>query len=240
MNVIITGSTGMVGQGVLLECIDDATVENILLINRNSIDMAHPKIKEILHQDFTDFKALQAVFKDFDACLPESLQMIASSLKAGLTLREALNVAAKNAPPLFAREMQEILKQNHFGIPLGEAMNSLRQKVNTSSVNISFGAMIICNRMGGKLPDMLNKIVALIEKRNKVERKLKSLTAQGRMQAYIVCAFPIIVYVGMYFFNRRWVDLLHNDLYGQIALGLAVVLEIIGIAMMAKIMKLDI
>ncbi|MDW7690844.1 NAD-dependent epimerase/dehydratase family protein [Flammeovirgaceae bacterium SG7u.111] len=68
MKVILTGSTGMVGKGVLLECIDDSTIEKILLINRNSIDISHPKIKEILHKDFTNFSNIKAVFKYYDAC----------------------------------------------------------------------------------------------------------------------------------------------------------------------------
>jgi len=68
MKVILTGSTGMVGKGVLLECMDDETVEEILLINRSPIDISHPKIKEILHQDFTNFSSIKAEFKDYDAC----------------------------------------------------------------------------------------------------------------------------------------------------------------------------
>tara|TARA_R110000868_G_C10658014_1_gene745573 strand:+ start:50 stop:718 length:669 start_codon:yes stop_codon:yes gene_type:complete len=68
MKVIITGSTGMVGKGVLLECIDDARVENILLINRSSASITHPKIKEILHNDFTDFSPIKNEFTGYDAC----------------------------------------------------------------------------------------------------------------------------------------------------------------------------
>jgi nucleoside-diphosphate-sugar epimerase len=68
MKVIITGSTGMVGKGVLLECIDDARVENILLINRSSVAITHPKIKEIIHKDFTDFSPIKNEFTGYDAC----------------------------------------------------------------------------------------------------------------------------------------------------------------------------
>lgn len=57
MKVIITGATGMVGKGVLLECIDDSSVKEILLINRNPIGTSHPKVKEIIHKDFRDFTA---------------------------------------------------------------------------------------------------------------------------------------------------------------------------------------
>lgn len=68
MKVIITGATGMVGKGVLLECLDDDRIEQILLINRSDIDLKHPKIKEIIHQDFTDFSSVQQEFKEYNAC----------------------------------------------------------------------------------------------------------------------------------------------------------------------------
>lgn len=63
MKVMITGSTGMVGKGVLLECLDDKNIKEILLINRSPITIDHPKIKEVLHDNFTDFSPIQSEFK---------------------------------------------------------------------------------------------------------------------------------------------------------------------------------
>jgi nucleoside-diphosphate-sugar epimerase len=68
MKVIITGSTGMVGKGVLLECLDDDRIIEVLLINRSLIDIKHPKIKEIIHKDFTDLSAIQHNLKNYNAC----------------------------------------------------------------------------------------------------------------------------------------------------------------------------
>jgi nucleoside-diphosphate-sugar epimerase len=68
MKAIITGSTGMLGKGVLLECIDDPTVEQVLLINRKHLDISHPKVKEVIHKDFRDFSAIKEQLKDYDAC----------------------------------------------------------------------------------------------------------------------------------------------------------------------------
>ncbi|MGB3617234.1 MAG: NAD-dependent epimerase/dehydratase family protein [Catalinimonas sp.] len=68
MKTIITGSTGMVGKGVLLECLDDPAVTKVLLINRSPIDRSHPKIEEVLHEDFTDFRAVEDRLKAYDAC----------------------------------------------------------------------------------------------------------------------------------------------------------------------------
>ncbi|TKG89851.1 NAD-dependent epimerase/dehydratase family protein [Puteibacter caeruleilacunae] len=68
MKAIITGATGMLGKGVLLECVDDPTVEEVLLINRNHLDFSHPKVKEIIHKDFRDFSAIKEELAGYDAC----------------------------------------------------------------------------------------------------------------------------------------------------------------------------
>ncbi len=68
MKAIITGSTGMVGKGVLLEFLDDPSVDKVLLINRNRIGLSHPKITEVIHKDFSDFMAIRDQMADFDMC----------------------------------------------------------------------------------------------------------------------------------------------------------------------------
>lgn len=68
MKVLITGASGMVGKGVLLACIDDPNIEKITLINRKSIHLKHPKVTEVLHQDFSNFSEIAAYFNGIDAC----------------------------------------------------------------------------------------------------------------------------------------------------------------------------
>ncbi len=67
MKVIITGATGMVGKGVLLECIEDNRISEVLLINRISCDVKHRKVKEILHADFFNIKELEDKTAGYDA-----------------------------------------------------------------------------------------------------------------------------------------------------------------------------
>ena len=68
LKVIITGSTGMVGKGVLLECIDSPDVESILVINRSPVDIKHPKVKEIIHKDFFDWSAIRGQLSGYNCC----------------------------------------------------------------------------------------------------------------------------------------------------------------------------
>lgn len=68
ITVVITGATGMVGKAVLLECLESPSVESILVINRRPLGVDHPKLKEVLHSDFSDFSRLEKDLADYDAC----------------------------------------------------------------------------------------------------------------------------------------------------------------------------
>lgn len=68
IKVIITGTTGMVGKGVLLECLDHPQVAEVLIVNRSSIGMQHPKLKELLHKDFYNLDAVKQQLQGYDAC----------------------------------------------------------------------------------------------------------------------------------------------------------------------------
>ena len=68
IKVILTGATGMVGEGVLLECLDHADVEKILVINRRPAGVTHSKLKEIIHRDFFDLTAIESQLQGYNAC----------------------------------------------------------------------------------------------------------------------------------------------------------------------------
>ncbi|KQS41479.1 hypothetical protein [Pedobacter sp. Leaf194] len=68
INVIITGTTGMVGEGVLIQCLNSPEIDSILVINRKTCGYTHPKLKEIIHQDFFDFSKIENELTGYNAC----------------------------------------------------------------------------------------------------------------------------------------------------------------------------
>ena len=64
MKVIITGSTGMVGKGVLFECLDNRSIDSVLIINRETVGLKHPKLKEIIHKDFFDLSTIHKLLTE--------------------------------------------------------------------------------------------------------------------------------------------------------------------------------
>ncbi len=67
IKAIITGSTGMVGEGVLHECLNHPEVDSVLVINRRTCDVQHPKLKEIIHSDFSDFSSIENELSGYNA-----------------------------------------------------------------------------------------------------------------------------------------------------------------------------
>ncbi|MBL7691540.1 MAG: NAD-dependent epimerase/dehydratase family protein, partial [Flavipsychrobacter sp.] len=68
IKVIITGTTGMVGEGVLHECLNNADVAEVLIINRRALGLSHPKLKEIIHPDFYNIEPIAEQLQGYDAC----------------------------------------------------------------------------------------------------------------------------------------------------------------------------
>lgn len=68
MNVIVTGATGMVGEGVLYECLQNPDVTSVLALNRKPTGMKHPKLKEVIHKDFFNLSSIESHLTGYDAC----------------------------------------------------------------------------------------------------------------------------------------------------------------------------
>ena len=167
---------------VLLNVIGTNMILNTV-ISSGTLIFCHSFLKKLDKK-----KKIQA----FDKALNEGIQMISTSLRAGLTLRESLLASVKSSPQAFASEIQIVLRDLGLGISMEVALMEMRNRVNTPIANLALGAMIIYNRQGGNLPGMLLKIGDTINQRN-ARREAQGATAQGRMRhlclgaAYPVC-----------------------------------------------------
>ena len=98
--VIITGATGMGGKGILLECLDHEAINEVLVIGRNPIEMKHPKLKELIHKDFTDFSSAKTQLSGYDACF-FSLGISAAGLKEEQYRKITYDFTMALAKPLY-------------------------------------------------------------------------------------------------------------------------------------------
>ncbi|MGB0369424.1 MAG: NAD-dependent epimerase/dehydratase family protein [Flavobacteriales bacterium] len=118
MKVIITGSTGMIGKGVLLECLDDARIKEVLLINRRSLGMEHPKLTEVLLKDFIDPNPIKNEIAGYDVvyfCLGVSVAGMTEEAYTKITYDYTIN---------FAKAYKEVNPEGSFFYVSGTGTDS--------------------------------------------------------------------------------------------------------------------
>ncbi len=179
-------------------------------------------------------------YKQFDHLLPQAFSIIASCLKAGLPLRKSIQSCVAQISSPMSDELRIVTDEVALGIPLLDALKSLKNRVPTSASQIAFGALILGQELGGNLPDIMQNIANTIKKRESVEGKLNALTAQGRMQSILLCAAPPVIFIGLYFYDPTKIQIMLSSILGVFLLILAVVLEVMGIMITRKVMRLDI
>lgn len=156
VNAIITGATGMVGKGVLLECLDHPEVESVLVINRSTLGISHPKLKEIIHTDFFDVSTLTDEFKNYNAvyfCLGVS--------SAGMS-EEKFNHLTFDLTTHFAQTVANVNKDVTFCYVSGQGTDSsekgrimwarVKGKTENTILNMGFKDAYMF-RPGGILPE---------------------------------------------------------------------------------------
>lgn len=144
---------------------------------------------------------------EFDNSLGEGLQIVSNSLRAGLTLKDSLKSSLRSAPGPFTAQVEKIIHDINIGIPITEALKKANERIDTPNARLAFGSMIISSRTGGDLPMMLEKIIHTVGQRERIKGKLKALTAQGRMQAILVCSAPPLLFVFMYWYDQSRMEL---------------------------------
>jgi tight adherence protein B len=172
--------------------------------------------------------------------LPDGLDMIGQSLQAGLGLTQAMVFVAKEMPEPLGTEFSVFIEEVNLGLPLGDALKKFEERMNLPEVRLFATALMVQREVGGSLAELLQKLADIIRDRFRIERMIKSLTAQNRMSAWTVCSIPPLLAVFMFV---REPDIMNNmmaDPVGRGLLATAVVLELIGILVFRKIIKIHI
>ena len=160
--------------------------------------------------------------------LDESLQMIASALRAGHSLARALDTASREAPAPTSEEFARIVNENRIGRDIVDAMNTTADRMDSQDFRWVAEAVAVQRDTGGNLNEVLDKVGATIRERNHILREVQTLSAEGRMSAVILMVLPIFVALGMTATNPGYMAPLFDGMTGVVILGGAAVLFAVG------------
>ncbi|MCW8177500.1 type II secretion system F family protein [Verminephrobacter aporrectodeae] len=176
----------------------------------------------------------------FEEQLPDALMMLSGGLRAGVGLSSAIaQLVAESSPPL-SQEFALMLREQRLGVTLEQALNNLSRRMPTQTTVLITSAMRIANETGGSLAETLERTSVTIRSRLQMEAKIGSLTAQGKLQAWVVGALPLVLMLILNKMEPQAMSMLWHTRMGWATLAVIAVFEFMGVYIIRKIVAIDV
>ena len=176
----------------------------------------------------------------FNEQLVEAMQTMSNSLRAGFSVLQAFDMVVKENRRPISEEFGLFLHQHRLGVKFEEAMESLSKRVGSQDLDLMITAIEIARQTGGNLTEVFDQLASVIRERMRVEGKIRSLTAQGRLQAAIVGLMPILLAGAMYVISPAMMTGFLFSTVGVMIIVLALGFEVVGYLIIRKIVNIDI
>jgi tight adherence protein B len=164
----------------------------------------------------------------FNKALPDCIDMIARSLRAGHSLVAAIAVVADQAAEPARTEFGEVYKKQNYGLPFREALMQLLERVPSQDLRVLVTGILVQRDTGGNLAEILDRILFVIKERLRIQGEIRIHTAQGRMTGWILCALPIVMLALINIVNPGYSNVLFTDPLGKKMLYAGVGLLVLG------------
>ncbi len=179
------------------------------------------------------------VRNNFAEQLPENLDVLASALRAGHSLANAMGVVADEAPEPSKREFRRVVTDEQLGIPLDEALEVTAKRMQNPDVDQVAVLALVQREAGGNTAEVLDQVTTNIRARMDVRRLVKVLTAQGKFSSVVVACVPIGIFFFLLLVNPSHLDPLFHDPIGQIGSVMAVLMTITGFYVIRRIIQIE-
>lgn len=176
----------------------------------------------------------------FSQQLPEALELLSRSLRAGHSLAAGMGLVASEMMDPIAREFGRTFEEQNLGITLDEALDDMTVRVPNMDLRFFATAVMLQRQTGGDLAEILDKIGKLIRERFKLAGQIQALTGEGRLSGIVLLALPPGLFVVMFYLNHDYAMVLFRDETGRMLLGGALVLQFVGALIIRKIINIKV
>jgi tight adherence protein B len=176
----------------------------------------------------------------FERQLPETLTLLASSLRAGFSLMQGLETVAQEIGPPMRRELQRVFTEVRLGRGVEDALGDAADRLGSRDLAWSVMAIKIQRDVGGNLATLLDTVADTMLKRERIRQEIQVLTAEGRASAVILSLMPPLAALGVWLLQPGYVKGLFDHTIGVIAVVAAVALNIIGWFWLRRIMDIEV
>jgi tight adherence protein B len=172
--------------------------------------------------------------KAFENQLPDLLTTIAASLKAGHSFKHGLQAVVDESQPPASVELRRALTEAGLGRPLDDALGDMAERLGSENFAFAITAVTIQRQVGGSLATLFDMVSETVRNRQQFARKIRSLTAMGRMSAYTLVGVPFFIGAMVSVLNPSYMSPLFHSHFGHILLFLGVGMMIVGSLVLKK------
>ncbi|MFP5297944.1 MAG: type II secretion system F family protein [Actinomycetota bacterium] len=176
----------------------------------------------------------------FEEQFPDVLDLIGASLESGSSMAQALELVVSEADDPAASEFSRVLSATRLGSPLIDALKAMAERVGSRDLDWTVQAIIVQQRTGGRLADILHTVAEFMRGREEIRREIKALTAEGRLSAIILGSLPFFLGGAILMMNPDYLDPLFESVTGIVMMLGSLVLLLIGFFVMSRMVKIEV
>jgi tight adherence protein B len=176
----------------------------------------------------------------FDHQLVETLTNLGNSMKAGFSLPQGLELLAQEMDNPMRQEIGIVVREMQVGASMEDALSHLYDRMPSKDVDLIMTSILISREVGGDLTEIFDSIARTIRDRHRIEGRIRALTAQGKLQGFVICSVPPAIAIALSYIAPHMIRPLFTTPIGWLLVGLIVVLMALGIYTIYRIVAIDI
>jgi tight adherence protein B len=178
--------------------------------------------------------------RKFEAQLPDALQLLAGTLRAGYSLPQGMEAVSHEIEDPMGVELRRVMTEARLGRELEEALEAAAERLDSPDFAWAVMAIGIQREVGGNLNELLMTVSDTMVARERLRGEVKTLTAEGKMSAIILGGLPPGLGFVMWLMNPEYINKLFTESMGQALMGLAVLSATIGLLWMKKVITINV
>jgi tight adherence protein B len=178
--------------------------------------------------------------RKFEIQLPDVLNLLAGSMRAGFSFNQGLEQVAEEAPEPARRELQRVFAESRLGRPVEDALEDSAARMHSVDLMWAVMAIRIQREVGGNLAELLDTVARTMTERERLKSEILSLTAEGRLSAWVLGIFPPAFAVVLYLIQPDYMKTLFESAIGIIAVIVSAVMAAFGFLWLRKIMAIEV
>jgi len=178
--------------------------------------------------------------KKFNLQLVDTLVSMSNALKAGFSIMQAFETVVKDGEMPISQEFDMFLQQTRFGVNFSDALSNMEKRVGSDDLSLVVNAIETARKTGGNLTEIFEKIASTIRERMRIENRIQTLTAQGRLQGIVVSLMPIVIGVALAIVDPGMMMPFVHSMSGIIIMAGVVLLIVCGGLVIRKIVDIDV